>query len=63
MGRYHINGIKGFWSYAKNWLYPYRGVPQKLFHLYPAEVCFRYNHREQDLKPLLRKLFQTTPTH
>jgi transposase len=27
-GRDHINGIEGFWSYAKNWLYPYRGVPK-----------------------------------
>ncbi|WP_206098387.1 IS1595 family transposase [Oleiagrimonas sp. MCCC 1A03011] len=23
VGRAHINGIEGFWSYAKNWLYPY----------------------------------------
>jgi len=21
-GRDHINGIEGFWSHAKNWLYP-----------------------------------------
>ena len=32
VGRDHINGIEGFWSYAKNWLYPYRGVPAKYFH-------------------------------
>jgi transposase len=63
VGRDHINGIEGFWSYAKNWLYLYRGVPQKFFHLYLAEVCFRFNHREKDLKPLLRKLLQSTPTH
>jgi transposase len=24
-GRDHLNGIEGFWSYAKNWLYPFRG--------------------------------------
>jgi len=63
VGRDHINGIEGFWSYAKNWLYPYRGVPQNFFHLYLGEVCFRYNHREQDLKPLLKRLLQITPTH
>lgn len=63
VGRDHINGIEGFWSYAKNWLYPYRGVPQKFFQLYLAEVCYRYNHREQDLKPLLSKLLQTTAIH
>lgn len=31
-GRDHIKGIEGFWSYAKNWWYPYRGVPKKFFH-------------------------------
>jgi transposase len=29
----YINGIEGFWSYAKTSLYAYRGVPTKLFHL------------------------------
>ncbi|MBA9857592.1 IS1595 family transposase [Ralstonia pickettii] len=60
VGRDHINGIEGFWSYAKNWLYPYRGVPRKHFHLYLGEVCWRFNHRDQDLKPLLLKLLQAT---
>lgn len=54
------NGIEGFWSYAKNWLYPYRGVPSQYFHLYLAEVCYRFNHREQDLKPLLFRLLKIT---
>lgn len=60
VGRDHINGIEGFWSYAKNWLYPYRGVPAQYFHLYLAEVCYRYNHRQEDLKPLLFRLLRTT---
>lgn len=37
-GRNHINGIEGFWSYAKHWLYHYRGVPRKYFHLYLKEI-------------------------
>lgn len=57
-GRDHINGIEGFWSYAKNWLYPYRGVPQRYFHLYLGEVAFRFNHRDQDLVPVLRRLMK-----
>ncbi|MBX9903057.1 MAG: hypothetical protein K2Y31_01780, partial [Burkholderiales bacterium] len=48
------------WSYAKNWLYPYRGVPRKYFHLYLGEICYRFNHRKQDLKPLLQKLLRQT---
>jgi len=60
VGRDHINGIEGFWSYAKNWLYPFRGVPRRYFHLYLAEVCYRFNHRAQDLKPSLLKLMKST---
>jgi transposase len=57
-GRNHINGIEGFWSYAKHWMYPYRGVPKKYFHLYLGEVCYRFNHRQEDLKPLLLMLLK-----
>jgi transposase len=57
-GRHHINGIEGFWSYAKNWLYPYRGVPRNCFHLYLGEICYRFNHRRDDLRPLLIKLLK-----
>lgn len=60
-GREHINGIEGFWSYAKNWLYPFRGVPKKFFHLYLAEVCFRFNHRKEDIYPILFKALKAMP--
>lgn len=52
-GRDHINGIEGFWSYAKHWLYQYRGVPQHHFPLYLKEVEWRFNHREENLFHLL----------
>jgi transposase len=55
-GRDPINGIEGFWSYAKHWLYHYRGVPKQYFHLYLKEVEWRFNHRDENLVPLLRKL-------
>lgn len=58
-GRDHINGIEGFWSYAKHWLYQYRGVPRKFFPLYLGEISFRFNHRENDLFPLIYKLLQS----
>jgi transposase len=60
-GRHHINGIEGFWSYAKNWLYAFRGVPREYFHLYLGEVCFRFNHRHEDLYARLYKLLRHTP--
>ena len=53
-GKNHANGIEGFWSYAKNWLYQYRGVPKKYFHLYLKEIEFRFNHRDTNLIPLIK---------
>ncbi len=55
-GRDHLNGIEGFWSFAKNWLYQYRGIPQHHFHLYLKEIEFRFNHCNDDLFNLVTTL-------
>ena len=60
-GKDHINGIEGFWSYAKHWLYMYRGMPQKLAHLYLGEVSYRFNHRGESLFPLAYRLIRSLP--
>jgi transposase len=52
----HINGIEGFWSYAKTWLYHYRGVPKPYFDLYLKEIEFRFNHRNEDIFRILTKM-------
>ena len=56
----HINGIEGFWSYAKTWLYNYRGVPREYFHLYLKEVEFRFNNRNTNLYPIISKILVKT---
>lgn len=48
-GKNHINGIEGFWSYAKHILYNYRGVSKYHFPMYLKEVEYRYNHRHENL--------------
>lgn len=53
----HINGIEGFWSFAKHGLYNYRGVSKSNFPLYLKEMEFRYNHRHEPLLPLLVKIY------
>lgn len=59
----HINGIEGFWSYAKTWLYHYRGVPKQYFHVYLKEIEFRFNNREKDIFYELSKLMiKSAPT-
>ena len=48
-GKKPINGIEGFWSYAKHILYNYRGVSKYHFPMYLKEVEYRYNHRHENL--------------
>ena len=45
----HINGIEGFWSYAKHILYNYRGVSRYHFPMYLKEIEYRYNHRKENI--------------
>jgi len=56
IGRNHLNGIEGYWSYAKHWLYQYRGVPKQYFHLYLKETEFRFNNRNINLIPIVKQL-------
>jgi transposase len=52
-GKVHINGLEGFWSYAKGKLLKHHGVSPHKFPLYLYEMQFRYNHRHEDLFQLL----------
>ena len=47
--RNHINGIEGFWSYAKHILYNYRGVSKYHFPMYLKEIEYRFNHRKDNI--------------
>lgn len=53
----HINGIEGFWSYAKHILYNYRGVSKYHFPMYLKEIEYRYNHRNENLFKRFIKLY------
>lgn len=52
-GKMYINGLEGFWSYAKQRLAKFHGVSKHKFPLYLKEMEYRYNHRGQDLFDLL----------
>jgi len=45
-GRVYINGIEGFWSYAKERLLKFHGVSKENFVYYLKELEFRYNNRD-----------------
>ncbi len=52
-GPAHINGIEGFWSYAKRLHRLRHGVDRDNFPVYLAEYEFRYNHRDDHLLTIL----------
>jgi hypothetical protein len=45
-GKVYINGIEGFWSYAKERLLKFNGVSKDNFIYYLKELEFRYNLRD-----------------
>jgi transposase len=62
-GKVHINGLEGFWSYAKGKLAKHHGVAPHRFPLYLFEMQFRYNNRRADLFDLLLSaLLKPVPT-
>ena len=55
-GKVYINGLEGFWSFAKERLMKYHGVSKEKFPLYLKELEYRYNNRNKDLFLLLTQL-------
>lgn len=52
-GSTHINGIEGFWSYAKERFRKYHGIRKDNYPLYLKEMEFRFNNRNRNLFKLL----------
>jgi transposase len=60
-GKSHINGIESFWSFAKNRLIKFHGIPRDTFYLHLKECEFRFNYRNENLYYLLLKMFREKP--
>ena len=54
-GKVYINGLEGFWSYAKERLIKHHGVSKEKFPLYLKEMEFRYNNRNNTIFTQLAK--------
>jgi transposase len=50
-----INGVEGFWSFAKERLIKHHGISKNKFLLYIKEMEWRYNNRDYNLFDLLVK--------
>ena len=48
-GKVYINGLEGFWSWAKEKIIKHHGVSKEKFPLYLKELEFRYNNRHTDI--------------
>jgi transposase-like protein len=55
-GKSHVNGIGCFWSFAKRRLAKFNGCSSGAFVLHLKECEFRFNHRGENLVPLIKKL-------
>lgn len=61
-GKVYINGLEGFWSFAKERLIKFHGVSKEKFPLYLKEMEFRYNHKGENLFQLFaQKLCELEP--
>jgi transposase-like protein len=57
-GRPHVDGIENFRSFAKRRLAKFNGCASDKFLIRLKESEFRYNHRNEDLLPAIKKLFK-----
>jgi len=48
-GKVYINGVEGFWSFAKERLIKHHGISKEKFLYYIKEMEWRYNNRGKDL--------------
>ena len=60
-GKTHINGIEGFWGFAKVRMAKFRGMNKSTFYLHLKETEFRYNHRNEDIYKIILKLCRNNP--
>jgi len=57
----HINGIEGFWGYAKTRLARFRGMHPHTFYFHLKECEFRFNHRRDNLYQVILELCRKHP--
>ena len=60
-GKTHINGIEGFWGFAKSRLTRFRGMSPATCFLHLKECEFRFNFRDQNLYKMMLKIVRQNP--
>jgi transposase-like protein len=57
----HINGIEGFWGFAKYRLSKLKRIPDNKLGLHLKETEFHFNHRGLDIYKVLLKMLRENP--
>lgn len=60
-GKSHINGIEGFWGFAKSRLSKFKGIHKSTFYLHLKECEFRYNYRNENIYRIFLNLCKNKP--
>jgi transposase-like protein len=60
-GTAYVNGIEGFWSFAKRRLQKFNGVSSETFNLHLKECEYRFSNRNKNLYRELLKLLRSNP--
>lgn len=60
-GKSHVNGVEGFWSFAKRRLAKFNGLTDEKFYLHLKECEFRYNNRQDGIYKVLLKSMRQKP--
>jgi len=55
-GHNHINGLEGFWSFAKERFHKYHGINKDNYELYVKEMESRFNNRNSNIFNELLKI-------
>lgn len=61
MGKTHINGIEGFWGFAKARLARFRGMRKATFYLHLKECEFRFNSKGENIYRTILKIVHEKP--
>jgi len=59
-GKSRVNGTGNFRDFAKRGLARFNGCASDKFVLHLKECGFRYSHKNEDLLPIIRKLFKNS---
>ena len=52
----HVNGIEGFWAYAKLRMKKFKGIRKDRFFIYLKETEWRFNNRNKNLQKIIVNL-------